>query len=59
MSAAAREDRRCPESTLGEGAEEWRAETKRRQHAKEENDVSRRSKENRRSPTAEMGEGQG
>ena len=53
------EDRGCPESAVGKGAEEWRAETKRRRHAEEENDVSRRSKEDCRSPTGEMGEVQG
>jgi hypothetical protein len=44
---------------MGEGAKEWRAETERRQHAEKENDVNRRSKENCRSPTSEMGEGEG
>ena len=44
---------------MGKGAEEWRAETKRRQHAEKENDVSRRSKEDCRCAKAKMGEGQG
>jgi hypothetical protein len=43
---------------LGKGAEEWRAETKRCEHAQEENDVSRQSNENCRSATGEMGEDQ-
>ena len=42
---------------MDKGAEERRAETKRCQNAQKENDVSRRSKENCRSPKAEMGEG--
>ena len=44
---------------MGKGAEECRTETERRQHAQEEDDVSRRSKKNCRSPTSEMGEGEG
>jgi hypothetical protein len=44
---------------MGKGAEAWRAETKRRQHAEEENDVSRRSKEDCRRSTSAMGEGEG
>ncbi|MGO9087613.1 MAG: hypothetical protein ACLQBK_20540 [Candidatus Sulfotelmatobacter sp.] len=44
---------------MGKGAEECRTETKRRQHAEEENDVSRRSKEDCRSTASKMGEGKG
>jgi hypothetical protein len=44
---------------MGKGAEEWRAETKRRQHAQEENDVSRFSKEDCCRSTSEMGEVEG
>jgi len=43
---------------LGKGANEDRAEAERRQHAQEEDDVSRRSEEDCRSPKAQMGEGQ-
>jgi len=41
------------------GARECRTETERSQHAEKEDDVSRRSKENCRRTTSEMGEGQG
>jgi hypothetical protein len=44
---------------MGKGAEEWRAEAQRRQHADKENDVSRRSKEDCCRSTDEMGEGKG
>jgi hypothetical protein len=44
---------------MGEGAEEWRAETKRSQHAEKENDVSRRSKEDCCCAKAKMGESKG
>jgi hypothetical protein len=44
---------------MGKGAEEWRAEAQRRQHAEKENDVSRRPEEDCRSTTSEMGEGEG
>jgi hypothetical protein len=44
---------------LGKGAEECRTETERGQHAEKENDVSSRPEEDCRSPTSEMGEGEG
>jgi len=44
---------------MGKGAGEWRAEAERREQAEKENDVSRRSKEDCRCATSEMGEGQG
>src|ERR1700733_1321397 len=44
---------------MGKGAEEWRAEAQRGQHAEKEDDVSRRSKENCRSSTGALGEGEG
>ena len=44
---------------MREGAEEGQAETKRRQHAEEENDVIRRSKEDCRRAKAKMGESKG
>jgi hypothetical protein len=44
---------------LGESAEERRAEAERRQHAKEENDVSRRSKEDCRRSTSAVDESKG
>jgi hypothetical protein len=53
------EDRGCAESAMGKGARESRTETERSQHAEKEDDVSRRSKEDCRSPTSEMGEGEG
>jgi hypothetical protein len=44
---------------MGKGARECRTETERSQHAEKEDDVSRRSKENCRSTTSAMGEGEG
>jgi hypothetical protein len=44
---------------VGKSAGQWRAETERRQHAEKENDVSRRPKEDCRSTTGAVGEGQG
>jgi len=44
---------------MGKGTGQRWAETKRRQHAEKENDVSRCSKEDCSSPKAEMGESKG
>ena len=44
---------------MGKGANQERAETERRQHAQEEDDVSRRSEEDCRSTASAMGKGQG
>ena len=59
VSGSKGEDRGCPESTLGKGAQEWRAEAERCQHAQEEDDVSRRPEEDCSSPTSAMGESEG
>jgi hypothetical protein len=44
---------------MGKGARECRTETERSQHAEKEDDVSRRSKEDCRSATSAVGEGEG
>ncbi|MFY9908979.1 MAG: hypothetical protein WCF22_10625 [Candidatus Sulfotelmatobacter sp.] len=44
---------------MGKGANQERAETERRQHAQEEDDVSRRSEEDCRSTASTMGKSQG
>jgi hypothetical protein len=44
---------------MGKGARECRTETERSRHAEKEDDVSRRSQKDCRSPTSEMGEGEG
>jgi hypothetical protein len=44
---------------MGKGEGQWQAKTKRRQHAQEEDDVSRRSQENCSRTTSAVGEAEG
>jgi hypothetical protein len=44
---------------MGEGAQQWRAQAERRQHAQEENDVASGPQEDRGSTTSAVGESEG
>jgi hypothetical protein len=59
FSGSASEDCSSAESTVGQGASKRRTKTKRCRDAQEEDDVSRRSQEDRSGATSAMGEGEG